>query len=163
MKYGYFLQMGGFKLVYLDKESVSGGFPLLHDQYRYHSRLGDGIWEAVLQFEALMELLQKHKIDFPSTTEAEIDDRSKGDALSKGIALLQITWFIIQLIARRVQGLAITELELTTAALAGLNSGTSHSTSNVRSSSAQRLSRRCWRRFRFWIITGCLKILKFSS
>ena len=61
-------------------------------------------------------------IDFPSTTEAEIDDRSKGDALSKGIALLQITWFIIQLIARRVQGLTITGLELTTAALAGLNS-----------------------------------------
>ena len=77
--------------------------------------------EGVLRFWNFRKLLQEHKIDFPSTTEEEIDDRSKGDALSKGIALLQITWFIIQLIARRVQGLTITELELTTAALAGLN------------------------------------------
>ena len=90
--------------------------------YAYRSRLGDGIWEGVLQFDKFRSLLKEHKIVFPSTTEAEIDDRSKGDALSKGIALLQITWFIIQLIARRVQGLTITELELTTVALAGLNS-----------------------------------------
>ena len=76
----------------------------------------------MLHFYEFRQLLQEHKIDFPSTTAEEIDDRSKGDALSKGIALLQITWFIIQLIARRVQGLTITELELTTAALAGLNS-----------------------------------------
>lgn len=48
--------------------------------------------------------------------------RSKGDALSKGFALLQLAWFIIQIITRAAQGLAVSELELTTAALAGLNS-----------------------------------------
>lgn len=82
---------------------------------------GDDIWEGVLTISTLKNLLSENLIRFPSITEDEINDRSKGDALSKGIALLQLTWFIIQVIARAVQGLAITELELTTAALAGLN------------------------------------------
>ena len=94
----------------------------MYQAYRYRSRLGGNMWEGVLQFRNFQLLLQEHRIEFPSTTVGEIDDRSKGDALSKGIALLQITWFIIQLTARRIQGLTITELELTTAALAGLNS-----------------------------------------
>ena len=110
--------MGGFKLACTKEE----GREVLMYKYQYQSRLGDDIWEGVLQSWDFRKLLEGHKIDFPSTSEAEIDDRSKGDALSKGIALLQITWFIIQLIARRVQGLTITELELTTAVLAGLNS-----------------------------------------
>ena len=109
--------MGGFKLACSREE-----YFYVRREHRYQSRLGDGIWEGVLQFDKFKDLLQEQKIEFPSTTEVEIDDRSKGDALSKGIALLQITWFIIQLIARRVQGLTITELELTMAALAGLNS-----------------------------------------
>lgn len=82
---------------------------------------GDDIWEGVLTISSLKTLLSENLIHFPSITEDEINDRSKGDALSKGIALLQLTWFIMQVIARAVQGLAITELELTTAALAGLN------------------------------------------
>ena len=127
-KHGYFLQMGGFKLACSQEEAYEddmGGWiswRALQEEYAYRSRLSVGIWEGVLQLRRFQYLLEEHKIDFPSTSEAEIDDRSKGDALSKGIALLQITWFIIQLIARRAQGLTITELELTTAALAGLNS-----------------------------------------
>lgn len=66
--------------------------------------------------------LRNGRIGLPNITEDEINDRSKGDALSKGIALIQLTWFIIQIITRATLGLAITELELTTAALAGLNS-----------------------------------------
>lgn len=38
------------------------------------------------------------------------------------MALLQTAWFVVQVIARARQNLAISELELTTAALAGLNS-----------------------------------------
>ena len=48
-------------------------------------------------------------------------DRSKGDALSKGIAILQTGWFILQCIARKIQGLAVTELEVVTLAFAALN------------------------------------------
>jgi len=43
-------------------------------------------------------------------------DRSKADALVKGFALLQCVWLFIQVIARAIQGLAITELELSTMA-----------------------------------------------
>ena len=57
-------------------------------------------------------------------TAIDIEDRSKGDALSKIIAILQTTWFIIQCIARGQQRLALTELELVTLALASLNAMT---------------------------------------
>lgn len=83
---------------------------------------GDDIWEGVLTLDAFRQLLAENLICFPTITKDEINDKSKGDALSKAIALLQLTWFIVQIITRAAQGLAISELELTTAALAGLNS-----------------------------------------
>ena len=60
-------------------------------------------------------------IEIPRVTAAAIQDRSKGDALSKVIAISQTTWFIVQCIARGRQQLALTELELVTLALASLN------------------------------------------
>ena len=63
-------------------------------------------------------------IEIPRVTAAAIDDRSKGDALSKIIAILQTSWFIVQCIARGQQRLALTELELVTLALASLNAMT---------------------------------------
>ena len=98
-KHGFFLQMGGFKIAFRGNEIIYGLSPARVES-RYRSRLGDDIWEGVLEFGRFQWLLEEHKIDFPLTSETEIDDRSKGDALSKGIALLQITWFIIQLIAQ---------------------------------------------------------------
>jgi hypothetical protein len=59
--------------------------------------------------------------DFPRIAKAEIDDRSKGDAISKGLVILQTSWFVTQCIARGIQGLPITELELVTVAFAALN------------------------------------------
>ncbi|ESK86847.1 hypothetical protein Moror_3460 [Moniliophthora roreri MCA 2997] len=56
-----------------------------------------------------------------SITEEEIQDRSHADVLSKTIAIVQTTWFILQCIARGAQGLAITELEIITLAFAFLN------------------------------------------
>ena len=53
-----------------------------------------------------------------------MDPSLKGDVLSKLIAFLQTSWFIIQAIARRQQGLALTELELVTLTLASLNAAT---------------------------------------
>jgi len=50
-------------------------------------------------------------------------DRSKQDLFAKGLALLQIIWFVAQCIARIAYNLAITEMELTTVALAVLNLG----------------------------------------
>lgn len=92
-----------------------------HD-YSRDIGLEDAIWEGVLSIDALERLIPENLVHFPTISEDEINDKSKGDALSKGIALLQLTWFVVQIIARAAQGLAVTELELTTAALAGLNS-----------------------------------------
>ena len=75
---------------------------------------------TILTLEMLKELVQdrEFKIEIP---EDEITGRSKGDALSKLIFALQTSWFIVQCIARRIQGLDMTQLELTTLALASLN------------------------------------------
>ena len=72
-----------------------------------------------------LEYFKDHPdIQIPKITAAAIHDRSKGDALSKIIAILQTTWFIIQCITRGQQQLALTELELVTLALASLNAVT---------------------------------------
>ncbi|KAJ7310886.1 hypothetical protein DFH08DRAFT_974043 [Mycena albidolilacea] len=51
----------------------------------------------------------------------EIADKSKGDVLSKGIALAQGLWFTTQCLARVHQHLAITKLEVVTLAFAVVN------------------------------------------
>lgn len=96
--HGYFIQMGGFVL------------------FHGSQRIG------ILSPERLSMLHEARLIEFPTITEEEIDDRSKGDALSKTLVLGQTTWFIAQCITRRVQGLVMTELELVTLAFAALNS-----------------------------------------
>ena len=69
-----------------------------------------------------LDYLREHpEMEIPDVTVADINDRSKGDGLSKAIAILQTTWFIVQIIAQGQQGLAVTELELVTLALASLN------------------------------------------
>lgn len=77
---------------------------------------------GVLSPERLELLSQARLIEFPTITEEEIKDRSKGDALSKTLVLGQTTWFIAQCITRKAQGLIMTELELVTLAFAALNS-----------------------------------------
>ncbi|KAJ6565519.1 hypothetical protein DFH09DRAFT_1314816 [Mycena vulgaris] len=51
----------------------------------------------------------------------DITARSKGDALSKGVALTQGLWFITQCLARVHQHLPVTELEVATLAFAIVN------------------------------------------
>ncbi|GJJ09187.1 hypothetical protein Clacol_003409 [Clathrus columnatus] len=94
--HGHFLQMGGF-FIQLGNRSPK-----------------------VLYFEQFQSMVGK-TIDIPPISVDEINDRGKSDPLGKGIAALQIIWFIVQVIARRTNHLAITQLELTTSALACLN------------------------------------------
>ena len=77
--------------------------------------------QQVLAADNIGNLHETGKIDFPRVSEEEIQDRSKADALSKTLVVVQTIWFITQCIARRVQGLIITELELVTVAFAFLN------------------------------------------
>ena len=81
----------------------------------------NGVMTETLVIERLEELESKGSIDWPSISEKEIEDRSKGDAFSKGFAVLQATWFVTQCIARGAYGLVITELEVATLAYAVLN------------------------------------------
>lgn len=55
---------------------------------------------------------------FPLLTEEELDDKSKGDALIKAIAVAQILWTITEILARATQGLAVSLLEITVLAYA---------------------------------------------
>ncbi|KAJ7919456.1 hypothetical protein B0H13DRAFT_244966 [Mycena leptocephala] len=51
----------------------------------------------------------------------DIEDKSKGDTLSKGLALLQGLWFMAQCLARICQHIPMTELEVATLAFQFLN------------------------------------------
>jgi len=70
--------------------------------------------------EELLRFVDDGSVDMPVITKANIEDWSRGDILSKGIAILQLVWFVIQLIARYVQNLPITLLEIDTLAVAVL-------------------------------------------
>jgi hypothetical protein len=104
--HGHFLIMGGFSLVRADHETV-----LDHESF----------FELVGIPSRYRRFTEPFEIAFPTITAAEINDKARGDFLSKAIAILQTIWFIAQCIARGKQGLALTELELVTVALASLN------------------------------------------
>jgi hypothetical protein len=74
----------------------------------------DGEPQATLTPDELVRFVGEGTVDEPVITEAEIKDRSKGDALSKCVAILQLVWFVIQLIARYAQNLPVTLLEIDT-------------------------------------------------
>ena len=83
---------------------------------------GEGdIAKGVLSPERFSELLAAGKINFPTVTVEEIEDRSKSDGFSKMIALGQTLWFVAQCIARKSQHLNLTLVELLTLSLAVLN------------------------------------------
>ncbi|KAJ7592052.1 hypothetical protein C8J56DRAFT_824057 [Mycena floridula] len=95
--HGFFFAMGGF---------VShGGFPIT----------------TLRQISGKSDAAKDYRKDIRGLREEEIEDRSKGDALSKGLALLQVLWFITQCIGRQIQHLPITALEIATIAFAVMN------------------------------------------
>jgi len=65
--------------------------------------------------------VNKQAVEFPWISKCEIEDRSKSDGLARFITAIQVLWFVVQCIGRAANRLAITELELTTLALASLN------------------------------------------
>ncbi|KAF4616278.1 hypothetical protein D9613_008780 [Agrocybe pediades] len=95
--HGHFLQMCGFLLV--DEDNT----------------------EQILTPWNLEWFSTQGMVDVPEIPESEIKDRSKGDIFSKTMVLGQTTWFVVQCIARIMQGLVLTQLELVTLALAALH------------------------------------------
>ncbi|KAG2755144.1 hypothetical protein P692DRAFT_20719093 [Suillus brevipes Sb2] len=94
--HGFFAWMGGFMLY-------------VNDEPR-----------GTLTTEELQRFIDEGSVDMPVISEAEVEDRSKGDGLSKGIAILQLVWFVVQLFARYVRNLPITLLEIDTLAVVAL-------------------------------------------
>ncbi|KAG2070559.1 hypothetical protein BDR04DRAFT_1054001, partial [Suillus decipiens] len=88
--HGFFAYMGGFVL-YIDNKP-----------------------QAVLTPAELLQVVCDKSVEMPNVTEADIEDRSKGDLLSKCVAILQLLWFVIQIIARYAQHLPVTLLEIDT-------------------------------------------------
>ena len=58
---------------------------------------------------------------FTVPTEAEIKDKGKSDWLAKSLVLLQTSWFVMQCIARGIEHLPVTHLEIVTLAYAAMN------------------------------------------
>jgi hypothetical protein len=88
-----------------------GGFMLYVDGKPYHT----------LQPDEVLKLIRAECIDAPTLTENQIRDRSKGNVISKGLIMLQVAWFIMQLVTRVIYRLEITQLEVGTLAFAVLN------------------------------------------
>ncbi|KAG1730951.1 uncharacterized protein EDB91DRAFT_1155705 [Suillus paluster] len=71
MTHGFFAWMGGFMLYV------------------------NGIPRATLTPDELLQFVHEGSVDMPVITEEEIEDRSKGDGLSKGVTILQLAWFCV--------------------------------------------------------------------
>ncbi|KAG2134635.1 hypothetical protein BD769DRAFT_1774246 [Suillus cothurnatus] len=90
---------------------LMGGFMLYVDGKPY----------LALQPDHILKLIRKGCIDPPTLTAIQIQDKSKGNAISKGLIMLQVAWFVMQLITRAIYHLETTQLEAGTLAFAVLN------------------------------------------
>ncbi|KAG1721663.1 hypothetical protein EDB19DRAFT_2044288 [Suillus lakei] len=88
--------------------ALMGGFMLYVDGEPYHT----------LQPDELLELIRKGCINSPILTAKQIQDKSKGTAISKGFIILQVAWFTLQFVSRTIHHVETTELEVATIASA---------------------------------------------
>ena len=89
---------------------IMGGFHFFSERENYP-----------LTWEDVGTLLKNKQITLP--TRAEIQDRSKSDSLAKILVLIQTLWFVMQCIARRLERLPTTELEIVTLAYGAISFG----------------------------------------
>lgn len=84
-------------------------------QARHIAPLHGNIW--VLDSKQLA-LAKEHGIikTLPNLEENQINDKSKSDGLVRVLALLQVTWLIVQLAVRRIQKIPFSALEVSTLA-----------------------------------------------
>ena len=112
--HGFFIIMGGFHLFKRGSKRTSDK-PISHKE------------DTPLHPLAAIDLYGDNTtldIDFSSftvPTEEEIKDRGKSDWLAKTLVLLQTSWFVMQCIARAIEHLPVTHLEIVTLAYAAMN------------------------------------------
>lgn len=93
MQHAFFAEMGGFML----HPAESQPFPVNNKHI---------IW-----------LIQNKNMDFPRVSTKDIWDKSKADDLVKTNVCIQICWLMITIVARAIQKLAITTIELATVSI----------------------------------------------
>ena len=84
--------------------ALMGGFELHFDDETYHR----------LKYSEFRGLVRAGFVNAPDITDKEVTDKSKGNWFTKSLALLQIGWYVLQLLGRVAQGLETTPLELFT-------------------------------------------------
>ncbi|OAP54523.1 hypothetical protein AYL99_10971 [Fonsecaea erecta] len=78
-------------------------------------RLRDSTGQVyIVTAKHINHLVRKRYIDLPKITPLEINDRSKSDSLAKFLAIMQVSSLAVQVIARTIQNLETTALEITT-------------------------------------------------
>ena len=111
MTHGFFITMGGFHLFERSSQETS------NDSRTWISREDDKPLHPLLA----SDLKRDNIYPFTMPTEAEIKDRGKSDWLAKSLVLLQTSWFMMQCIARAIEHLPVTHLEIVTLAYAAMN------------------------------------------
>lgn len=76
---------------------------------------------GALTFKWMMLLIDEGIIDPPDISESVINDKSKGDFLTKSFVVLQTSWFGVQCVGRWFSRLPTTQIEIVTVAFATLN------------------------------------------
>ena len=109
MTHGYFIIMGGFHL-------FERGYNETSNDDRCVSQENDIPLHPLKESDLL-----RYSESFTMPTEAEIKDKGKGDWLAKSFVLLQTSWFVMQCIARAVEHLPVTYLEIVTLAYVAMN------------------------------------------
>ena len=109
--------MGGFHLFQRSsREARDSYLAVLHE--------GDTPLHPLQSFHFFNKHEDQTDIDFTSfmvPTEEEINDKGKSDWLAKSLVLLQTSWFVMQCIARAIEYLPVTHLEIVTLAYAAMN------------------------------------------
>ncbi|KAF9484227.1 hypothetical protein BDN70DRAFT_950675 [Pholiota conissans] len=105
LTHAFFVQMGGFMLCEDGRPIQTLIYSTADDEVGIRKNIADG----------------KIDIAMLSVPEEDIQDRSKGDAISKAFIVVQTTWFIVHCIARWIEKLPLTELEVVTLGFALLN------------------------------------------
>ena len=111
MTHGFFITIGGFHLFEPSSQETS------NDSQTWISREDDKPLHPLLA----MDLKRDNIYPFTMPTEAEIKDKGKSDWLAKSLVLLQTSWFVMQCIARAIEHLPVTHLEIVTLAYAAMN------------------------------------------
>ncbi|KFX97833.1 hypothetical protein V490_02600 [Pseudogymnoascus sp. VKM F-3557] len=108
-----FVVRGGSSRV--GKELLVPGIPatLINSQVNGPTPIlaADNEW-YILDPDTIIMLRSERHIVLPFISKSEIDDHSKGDFFTKGIAASQIIWTIASTITRAIRGLAISQLEI---------------------------------------------------